>query len=133
MKRTPINQHSKNTKYKPADGETTEEFVTEGFGLGNGAKTSVVDLFGVKLNGVLREVESLLNEGGELTNSATLLTQDVLGTSGTDDDFSAGGGDTDFDTRVTFFGQLLGQERVELSEEDTVSDKLSPLVNSSPV
>lgn len=44
--------------------------------------------------------------------------------SGTDDDLSFGGGDTDFDTTVTLLGELTGKELVELGKEYTVCNKL---------
>jgi hypothetical protein len=40
----------------------------------------------VKLNGVLGELETLLDEGGQLADATTLLTKNVLGVGGTDDD-----------------------------------------------
>ena len=52
------------------------------------------------LDGVLVEVEPLLDEGGELANAAALLAEDVLGAGGENDDLGPGRGHTDLNTRV---------------------------------
>ena len=70
----------------PADGETTKKLVAERLALGDGRETTVLDLLGVKLKGVIGELEALLDERGELADAATLLTQDLLGVGSTDDD-----------------------------------------------
>ena len=54
--------------------------------MGNGAKTTVLNTLGIELNGVLGELETLLDKGGQLADTATLLTENVLGVGGTDDD-----------------------------------------------
>ena len=74
----------------PADGKTTKELVTEGLALGDGRETTVLDLLGVKLKGVVGELEALLDERSKLTDAATLLTQDLLGVGSTDDDLKRG-------------------------------------------
>ena len=45
-----------------------------------------MNLLGVKLERVLGELETLLDERGKFTDAATLLTEDLLGVGGTDDD-----------------------------------------------
>ena len=70
----------------PADSKATKELVTEGFALGDSRKTTVLDLLSVELERVVGELEALLDERGELTDAATLLTKDFLGVGGTDDD-----------------------------------------------
>lgn len=72
----------------PPDGETTEELVSKRLALSDGGKTTVLDLLGVELERVLRELETLLDESGELTNAAALFTEDFLGVGGTDNDLS---------------------------------------------
>ena len=72
--------------YAPADGKATKELVAQALALSNGRKTTVLDLLGVELKRVVREFETLLDEGGELADATTLLTQNLLGVSGTDDD-----------------------------------------------
>merc|ERR1719373_1133045 len=68
--------------------------------------------------------EPLLDHAGELTDPPALLSQDVLGAGGHDDDLGPGGGHADLHTRVTILGQLTGQELVQLSFENSVSDEL---------
>ena len=69
----------------PADGKATEELVAEGRALSNGGETAVLDLLGVELERVLGELEALLDEGSKLADAAALLTEDLLGVGGTDD------------------------------------------------
>ena len=54
--------------------------------MGNGTETTVLNTLGVKFNSVLGELETLLDKSGQFTNTTTLLTKNVLGVSGTDDD-----------------------------------------------
>lgn len=72
----------------PPDGKTTEELVSERLALSDGGKTTVLDLLSVELERVLRELETLLDESGELTNAAALFAEDFLGVGGTDDNLS---------------------------------------------
>ena len=72
-------------RYAPADSKTTEKLVAEGLALSNSRKTTVLNLFGVEFQGVFGELETLLHEGSELANAATLLAQNLLGVGGTDD------------------------------------------------
>lgn len=70
----------------PADGETTEELVTQALALSDSGETTVLDLLSVELKGVVGELETLLDERGELADAATLLAQHLLGVRSTDDD-----------------------------------------------
>ena len=45
-----------------------------------------MNLLGVEFERVFGELETLLDERGKLTDAATLLTEDLLGVGGTDDD-----------------------------------------------
>jgi len=108
----------------PSDGQSSDELVSEGLSLGNGAQTTDGDLFSVELDGSLGEAEPLLNDGGQFADSAALLAQNVLGSGGHDDDLGPGGGDSDLDAGVTIFGQLASQELVQLGFENAVGDKL---------
>jgi len=63
----------------PADGKTTQEFVAKRLALSDSRKSTMLNFFGVKFEGVFREFESLLDEGGKFANAAALLTQDILG------------------------------------------------------
>jgi hypothetical protein len=68
-----------------------------------------------------------LDEGGEFTNSSTLLAEDFLGVGCADDNVGDGGSNSDFYARVSFLGQFTLEELVQLGVEDTICDKLSPL------
>ena len=67
--------------YAPANSKTTEKLVAQALTLSNGGQATVLNLFSVKLKGVVREFEPLLDERGQLANPTTLLTQNLLGVS----------------------------------------------------
>ena len=73
-------------RYAPADSKTTEKLVAERLALSNRGETTVLNLLGVELERVFGELETLLHKGSKLTDAATLLTEDLLGVGGTDDD-----------------------------------------------
>jgi hypothetical protein len=128
---TRLHHETKHTVASTADSKTTEQLVSQGLALGNSAETTVEHLLSVELNATLREVESLLDSGSQLTNAATLLTEDILGAGGTDDDLCADGGHTDLDTSITILGQLTHEHLIELGVEHTVGNKLPLLGDSS--
>jgi hypothetical protein len=70
----------------PTDGETAEKLVAQALTLRDRGQTTELDLLGVELQGVLRELEPLLDERGELADAATLLAEDLLGVGSTDND-----------------------------------------------
>jgi len=121
---TRLHNESENTVGGTSDGKTTEELVSERLALGDSVETTVLNLLGVELERVVGELESLLDESSELTDAATLVTKNLLGVGGTDDDLGAGVGNTDLTARVSFLGELTSEELVELGGENTVSDKL---------
>lgn len=98
----------------PPHGKTTEELVPQRLGLSNGGKTSELDLLGVKLKTVLGELESLLDESLELTDTSSLVTKNLLGVGGSDDDLGSGVSHSDLTTGVALLGELSGA--VEISE-----------------
>lgn len=108
----------------PSHGKSTQKLELERFGLSNSRKTTVVDLFGIELDCIRGEVESLLDDRGQFSDATTLFSQNRLGASGADDDFCADGSHTDFDARVTVLGEFTGQEFIEFSKEDAIGDKL---------
>jgi len=110
-----------------ADSKTVKQLVTERLALCNGGETTVLDLGGVERDAVLRKLEALLDEGGELADAASLLAENFLGVRGADDDVGNGGSDADFDARVALFRQFTLEELVQLGVEDSICDKLSPL------
>jgi hypothetical protein len=72
--------------YLPTDGQTVEELELDRLALSNGTETTVLDTFSIKLNSVFGELETLLDKSGQFANATTLLTKNVLGVSGTNDD-----------------------------------------------
>jgi hypothetical protein len=82
---TALHDETENTVAGPTDGQTVEELVAEGLALSDGGQTAVLDLGGIEGDGVLGELEALLDEGCELADAATLLTENLLGVGGTDD------------------------------------------------
>lgn len=122
-----LHDEAENTVAGTADGETVEELVSEGLALRDGGETTVLDLGGVEGDGVLGELEPLLDEGGEFADAAALLSEDLLGVGGADDDVGHGGCDADLDTGVALLSELALEELVELSIEDAVGDELPAL------
>lgn len=124
---TGLHDETEDTVAGTADGKTVEELVAEGLALSDGGETTVLDLGGIEGDGVLGELETLLDQAGELTDAATLLSEDLLGVCGADDDIGDGRGDADLDAGVALLGQLTLEELVQLGIENTVSDELSAL------
>ncbi len=122
-----LHDETEDTVASAADGETVEKLVAEGLALGDSGKTAVLDLGGIEGDGVLWEFETLLDQGGELADAATLLSENLLGVGGADDDVGDGWGDADLDSGVSLLGQLTLEELVQLSVEDTIGDELPAL------
>lgn len=122
-----LHDEAEDTVAGATDGETVEELVAEGLALGDGGETAVLDLGGVEGDGVLGELEALLDERGELADAAALLAENLLGVGGADDDVGYRGGDADLDAGIALLGQLALEELVELSVEDAIGDELSAL------
>lgn len=70
---TALHDESQHTVACSSDSQAIEEFVSEGFALGDSGETTVLDLGGVERDAVLGELESLLDEGGEFADSSSLL------------------------------------------------------------
>ncbi|KAG5460427.1 MAG: hypothetical protein BJ554DRAFT_7524, partial [Olpidium bornovanus] len=107
-----------------ADGEAREQLVPEGLALGDGAQPAVLQLLGVQLHGVLREIEALLDERSELADPAAPLAEDLLRLGGADDDLRARGGHADLHAGIALLRELAREELIELGVEDAVRDKL---------
>lgn len=103
---------------------TSNEFVSERLGLGDGAQTTSRHLLGVELHRLLGDVEPLLNDGSQLTDSAALLSEHTLCPRSHNDDLRASRGDTHLHTGVAILSKLPGQELVEFRLENSVSDEL---------
>jgi hypothetical protein len=119
-----FHDESDHTVARSSDGQSTQQFELERFGLGLGAQTTVLNSLGVKFDGTIRKSKSLLHNRGQFANATTVLSQDVLRTGGTDDNLGSVGSGADFDTRVTIFGKLASQQLIQLGVEDTVRYEL---------
>jgi len=119
-----LHDETEDTIASTTDSQAVEKLELDGLALGNGAKTTVLNTLGIELNGVLGELETLLDKGGQLADTATLLTENVLGVGGTDDDLSASRSDADFNTRVAILGKLTSEELVQFGVENTISNEL---------
>ena len=148
-----LHDESEDTVGGPSNGETTEKLVLQALALGDGGQTTVLDLFGVELDGSLCKLESLLDERGELADPASLLSENLLGVGRPDDDLGTGVGYADLTAAVSLVGELAGEELGQLPamrcdamrfqhrwpalsqprrvpdsrEKDTICDKLSAL------
>lgn len=69
----------------PTDGKTTEQLVSQALALGDSRKTALLNLLSVQFKGVFWELESLLDEGSQFTDPASLLAEDFLGMGSPDD------------------------------------------------
>lgn len=122
-----LHDESKDTIACSTNCQTVEELVSERLALCDGGETAVLDLGGVKGDGVLGELESLLNKGGKLADSSSLLAENFLCVGCADDDIGDGGCNSDFDARVSLLSQLALEEFVQLCVEDTIGNELSSL------
>lgn len=83
------------------NGDTVEQLEAEGLGLGEGRQATEGNTLGIKLDGAISQAETLLDHRGQLTNAAALLSQDVLGTGGTNDHLSALGRLTNLNSGIS--------------------------------
>lgn len=81
-----LHDEADNTVARTANSKTVEELELDRLALSNGAQATVLDALGVQLNSVLGELETLLDQGRQLTDATALFAKNVLGVSGTDDD-----------------------------------------------
>lgn len=129
-----LHDEAQDTVACPPDGKTVEKLVPQRLALSDSGETTVGDLGGIEGDGVLGELEALLDERGELADAATLLTKNLLGVGGADDDVGDGGRDADLDARVTLLSELALEELVQLGVEDTIcSAKMSAPVVQPPI
>lgn len=83
--RSALHDETQHTVAGSPDRQSVEQFVAERFALGDGGETAVLDLGGVEGDGVLGELEALLDEGGQFADAAPLLAEDFLGVCRADD------------------------------------------------
>merc|ERR1712134_229658 len=122
-----LHDEAENTIGSTSDGQTSHELVSERFALSDSTETTVGDFLGKKFDLTLFHLESFLEESGQLPNALSLVTKDILGSGGEDDNLSSLGGNADFDSRVTVLGELFAKESVELGFENSFSDVLALL------
>jgi hypothetical protein len=117
---TTLHDESENTIACSSNSKTVEKLVSEGLALGDSGETTVLDLCGVEGDGVFWELEALLDEGGELADAATLLSENFLCMGCANNNVRDGWGDADLDAGVAFLGEFTLEEFVQLGVEDTV-------------
>jgi hypothetical protein len=83
---TGLHDEAENSIAGSANCQAVQELVAKGLALGDGGETTVLDLGRVEGDGVLGKLEALLDEGGELADSSTLLSEDFLCVGCADDD-----------------------------------------------
>ena len=124
-----LHDESHDAVARTADGEALDELVLEGLGLGGSAEATATDHLGEELELSGLEAEALVEDVGELADALALLAEDLLDVGGSDGDLGLAGGGLDLDAGVAVVGQLLDEELVDLSVEDTVGDELALLVD----
>lgn len=127
-----LHDESEYTVGSSSDSETTEQLVLQGLALSDGRQSSVLDLLGIELYGSFCKLESLLNQRGEFTDAATLLSEDLLGVGSTDDDLGSGVGDADLAARVALVGELAGEELGQLAAQRGYTISASPSICAAP-
>jgi hypothetical protein len=123
-----LHDEPQHTVAGPSDSQAVQQLVSERFALGDSRQTTVLDLSGVQRDRVLRELEALLDERGELTDATTLLAENLLCVGGANDDVGDGGRDADLNAGVALLGQLALEELVQLGIEDTVWGDVSDIL-----
>mmetsp|Transcript_15213 Transcript_15213/g.42884 ORF Transcript_15213/g.42884 Transcript_15213/m.42884 type:complete len:280 (-) Transcript_15213:156-995(-) len=113
------------TVARTSHGQPSQQLELEGFGLGLGAEAAVLHALGVQLDGAIGEFESLLHDGGQLADAASVLSQHALGAGGADDDLGSVRGGADLNSGVSVLGQFAIQQLVQFGVEDSISDKLA--------
>jgi len=119
---TVLHDESEHTVGGSSDGQTAEELVSEGLGLGDGGKASVGNSLDVEVDGTLLGAPSLVDDSGQFANSSGLLSENLTGSGGDDDDF-AGFALSDDDATVAILSKLALEELVEFGLEHTISNK----------
>ena len=105
-----LHHEAQHTVARAAHSQTAQQLVLQRFGLCLGVKASVCHAVGKYFNGTLREVESLLNNGRQLSDSLALLAKDILSAGGLDDDLNGGRCDSHLKTGIPILSQLSGEQ-----------------------
>jgi hypothetical protein len=109
----------------PSNSQSSQKFVPQTFTLSNSSQPSLLNFFGIQLDNSFTELESLLNKSSELTDMTAFVVENFLHMSCTNDNFGTGRSNMDFAARIALFSEFAGEELIEFSEEDAISDKLS--------
>merc|ERR1711931_438644 len=110
---------------------TSKKLVSKRFTLSNRTQTSERNLLCVQLNCAVREIESFLHNRCQFSDSSSLLTKNILGSRGENDNFRPQWCDSYFYSTVTIFSKFSLQELVQFCLEDTIGNKLSFLADLS--
>jgi len=124
---TVFHYETDNTIAGTTHGQTAEQFVAQRLSLGNGAHRTVRDTLSIEFDVALREVETFLDERRQFTNATAFITQNVLRTRRTNNDFRTNGRHTHFTARIPVFSQLAHEKFIDFGEEHTVRNKLALL------
>mmetsp|Transcript_63146 Transcript_63146/g.150879 ORF Transcript_63146/g.150879 Transcript_63146/m.150879 type:complete len:205 (+) Transcript_63146:189-803(+) len=108
------------THRQPAD-----ELKAQGLALGHGTACAILDALGEELHAVLRETETLLHQGRQLSNASALLAQDFASPGGSDDDLGSDGRHPHLHAGIAVLSQGSGQELVELGVENAICHELT--------
>merc|ERR1712066_1025529 len=117
-----FHDESENTVGGSSDSKTSQEFVSERFGLSDSGETSVGNSFDVQVDLTLFVSPSFVNDSGQFPDSSGFFSQNLTW-SGSDDDNFASFRFSDNNSRVSILSQFSFEEFVQFSFEKTVSDE----------
>lgn len=109
---TTLHNKPKNTVAGSSNCQTVQQLVAQTLTLCYGAQAPILHLSSIERHAVFGELEPLLYEGGELADTATLLSKNFLGMRSANDDVGDSWSDADLDTRIAFFGKFSLEELV---------------------
>ena len=120
-----LHHETDHTVASTTNGKTSEQLELERFGLGLSAKSTVVHTFGVQFHSTIGKLETLLDDRGQLTDALSFLSEDVLCACGADDDLGPVGRGADLHSGKAIFGELTGQQLVQLGVEHSIGNELA--------
>mmetsp|Transcript_25918 Transcript_25918/g.28993 ORF Transcript_25918/g.28993 Transcript_25918/m.28993 type:complete len:270 (-) Transcript_25918:202-1011(-) len=91
------------------DGQPTQQFKFERFGLRLGTQPTILDAFRIQFDGTISKRKPFLDHTGEFPNPTSIFTQDILGAGRTNNNFRSMGCRSHLDTGITIFGQFTNQ------------------------
>ena len=106
------------------NGQSTNQFVAQRFGLCNGTQSSNSDLLRVELNGTRLEPKPLRDDCRQFPNPTALVPKNILSPSGHDDDFCTVRSHTNLQSGIAIFCQLPHEKLVQLRPKEPFTDKL---------